>query len=82
MQVSIDKFGRVLIPKAIRDHLGIKSGTTMQIMEQDHEILLKLVESQPPLRHEGSILVFTGEATGDIESAIYAERENRLKDLF
>lgn len=82
MHASIDKFGRVLIPKSIRDHLGIQAGTLVQVLEHDHEILLKLVDHENPLQRKDGILVFTGEATDDIENIINVEREKRLKDLF
>lgn len=82
MQVSIDKFGRVLIPKTVRDHLGIKPGTVLQISERDDEILLKLLTQKTSLQRENGILIFTGEAVSDIESAIEKEREERFKDLF
>lgn len=82
MQVSIDKFGRVLIPKAVREHLGIKPGSVLEITEKDHEILLRLLTKKNPLQRKGNVLVFTGEASDDLESAIENEREKRLKDLF
>lgn len=82
MQVSIDKFGRVLIPKAVRDHLGIKPGSVLQVSERDHEILLKVLTEKTSLQRKSGVLVFTGEATSDIESAIQKEREERFKDLF
>lgn len=82
MQTAIDKFGRVLIPKSMRDHLGIKAGAIVQILEHDHEILLKLVEHKPSLQRKGRVMVFTGEATEDIETAIQKEREDRMKDLW
>jgi AbrB family looped-hinge helix DNA binding protein len=82
MMASIDKFGRVLIPKSIRDHLGTQAGTLVQILEHDHEILLKLVDQNNPLQLNDGVLTFTGEATEDIENAINAEQEKRLKDFF
>lgn len=81
MQVAIDKFGRVLIPKVIRRHLGIKPGSILQIEEHADDILLKLVEAKSPLERKQGVLVFTGEATEDLESVIQQERERRLEDL-
>lgn len=81
MQVAIDKFGRVLIPKVIRHHLGIRPGSVLQIEEHEHDILLKLVKSKTFLQRKKGVLIFTGEATGDLESAIQDDRERRLEDL-
>lgn len=41
MQTRIDKFGRVLIPKAIRKNLGLEPGETLQLEQSDKEIILK-----------------------------------------
>lgn len=82
MQTSIDKFGRVLIPKSIRDHLGIKPGALVQVFEHDHEILLKLTKHKNSLKTKDGVLVFTGEATDDIESAIDKQRDDRIEDLW
>jgi len=31
MEVKIDDYGRIVIPKEVRDHLGIESGRTLKI---------------------------------------------------
>lgn len=38
MSTTIDSGGRVVIPKAIRDHLGLKSGTSVEVTAQDGHI--------------------------------------------
>ena len=81
MQVEIDKFGRMLIPKEVRDHLGLKAGTVLQLIEQDHEILLKLPDQKTLLQQKNGVLVYLGEATSDIDSALSEERKKRLEDL-
>ena len=41
MNARVDKFGRIVIPKQIREHLGIVPGSRIQIVEQaDHVILI------------------------------------------
>jgi AbrB family looped-hinge helix DNA binding protein len=81
METLVDKFGRVLIPKAVRDHLGLKPGAVLQIIEKNHDVVLRMSEHESPLKRKGSVMIFTGRATGDIESAIQLEREKRLKDI-
>lgn len=81
METQIDKFGRVVIPKAVRDHLGLRTGSILQIEEHPHDIVLKVVDPISPIKIKGGIAVFTGEALDDIESAIEKERNRRLKDL-
>lgn len=62
MQVKIDKFGRLTIPKEVRNHLGIKPGSLLELHEQDNKILLRLVNHQAPLQRKGGVLVFNAEA--------------------
>lgn len=81
MEVLVDKFGRVLIPKIVRDHLGLKPGVVLQIIEQNHEVILRAANQELPIERKKGVVVFTGKATGDIEFAVQLEREKRLKDL-
>lgn len=81
MQVEVDKFGRFIIPKSVRLHLGIKPGAILELKEQDHKILLCLVDFQSALTRKEGVLVFTGEATDNLEDAIHSMREDRLEGL-
>lgn len=74
---SIDKFGRVLIPKGLREDLHLQPGDTFLIKKADHTIILKFKKDEPPLRHKGKVLVFCGQAAGDIDSVVSAQREAR-----
>lgn len=82
MQVEIDKFGRLIIPKAVRNHLGIGPGSVMELLEQNHQILLKPIDQKTSLKREGGVLVYTGSALDDIENAIDEDREDRLGRLY
>ncbi len=39
--VEMDKFGRVIIPKEVRDELGVGEGDIFRLERKDEEILLK-----------------------------------------
>jgi len=41
LAVTIDKYGRVLIPKEVRNRMGLKPGTTLDIAVRGDEIVLK-----------------------------------------
>lgn len=40
MITTIDRVGRIVIPKAIRDRLGLRGGEQIEVQEQDGEIRL------------------------------------------
>ena len=83
MEVNIDQFGRVLIPKKIRDHLGITPGAKMNIQEAKNGVVkLKLAEIDEVLHEEGGVLVFQGHRTDDLEKAVNSSREERIKKLW
>ena len=78
MKTILDRFGRVVVPKEIRDRLGLKPGTEIEIDEHGNEVLLKPVEHESPLQLEDGVLVFTGTATADLTEAIRRHRQERL----
>jgi AbrB family looped-hinge helix DNA binding protein len=74
---KVDKSGRVLIPKAIRDHLGFAPGTELTVMQEGDTIVLRSLDPSDFLAMEGNVLVFTGEAQGDLRDVIRKQREER-----
>jgi len=43
-KIKIDRFGRILIPKEIRNSLGIRENTELEIEVKDEKILIKPVD--------------------------------------
>ena len=66
MDVTIDKFGRVLIPKPIRSQLGLQPGTPLTLTVSGRALQLRRVDEEPPLANEGRVVVYTGTAAGDL----------------
>ena len=81
MKTTLDRFGRVVVPKDIRDRLGLRPGTEIEIDEKGNEIVLKPVEHEPSLMVKEGILVYCGTATGDLKGAVKALREERLSKV-
>lgn len=81
METTLDELGRILLPKEIRDDLGLGPGAVLRIEERDAGIFLKPEVSSetgdPHLVRKGGVLVFTGQAEGDLESAIRRDRDER-----
>lgn len=81
MQTAIDKFGRIVIPKSVRDHLGLKTGSILEVEESNHDIVLKAIDHTPQIKMKEGVAVFMAKALDDIDTAITDEREERLKKL-
>jgi AbrB family looped-hinge helix DNA binding protein len=75
---KIDHFGRVLIPKPIRDNLGLDAGTELAVEEEGDRVTLRPTDHSPRLKRKGHVLVFAGgRATGDMTDIIRKVREER-----
>ena len=81
METTLDKFGRIVIPKRVRDDLGLKPGAVLQIEQADQRILVEPVNDGPHVVVKNGVLVFSGTATGDIVGAIQVNRQERLSEV-
>ncbi len=81
MRTTIDRFGRIVVPKELRDRVGFRPGTEIDIAQHERELVIKQVSQESPLQDEDGVLVFAGNATGDITGNILRQREKRLLKL-
>ncbi len=81
MKTTIDRFGRLVIPKRVRDDLGIEAGESLVIEERSEGILLRPSREVTGLKYKGRVLVFSGMAAGDPESLVRKLRDERLHKL-
>jgi AbrB family looped-hinge helix DNA binding protein len=87
MEVTVDEYGRIVIPKPLRDQLGLEAGTELTIVvesdEEEHEkqLTLRPLGQSSPLRREGSVLVHTGTADESLDPAtsVHRARTSRAK---
>jgi AbrB family looped-hinge helix DNA binding protein len=84
-QIPIDRFGRVVLPKGIRDRLGVSPGTEFEVEEREDAILLKPVFKQPRLIEKEGILVIasTGKSitqaeVNEVREKIWRERAEKM----
>ncbi|CAB1058299.1 hypothetical protein D1BOALGB6SA_3055 [Olavius sp. associated proteobacterium Delta 1] len=78
MQTTIDRFGRIVLPKKLRDDFNLEPGSQIHIEESGHEIILKPIHGEPNLRLKEGVLVFTGVPLGDLNNMVAKHREERL----
>ena len=88
MEVTIDEYGRIVIPKSIRARLGLEAGSSLKLDvdasgEERESITLRPEGQEPPLRREGDLLVHTGRLTDenfDVVEQLRAQRDERAQD--
>jgi AbrB family looped-hinge helix DNA binding protein len=81
MVTTLDKFGRIIIPKRFRERLGINFGTALNISEENNRIVIEAVQEKEPVIDKNGILVFTGKLDDKAIDVIRNERKNRMKKL-
>ena len=81
MVTTLDKFGRVIIPKRFREHLGINFKSTLNISEDGKRIVLELVKEREPVVDRNGILVFTGNLESPKSDLLKSDRNKRMHKL-
>jgi AbrB family looped-hinge helix DNA binding protein len=79
MKTTVDRFGRIVVPKEIRDRHGLAPGSGVEIEDAGETIVLRRSDELPGLVEKDGILVFRGRSTGDVDGAIHAHRDERLR---
>ncbi len=81
MVTTLDKFGRVIIPKRLRERLGINVKSALNISEDGKRIVIELVQEKEALVDRNGILVFTGKLDDKKSDLIKHDRNKRIKKL-
>lgn len=61
--VTIDKAGRVVIPKTLRDELHLEPGDALELQTEGDRVTLRPLQTATPLRKERRVWVFHGRDT-------------------
>ena len=62
MEVKIDKAGRIVVPKPLRERLGFKPDTELEAVERPEGVLLKRVGQRPSMVKVDGLWVHQGAA--------------------
>jgi AbrB family looped-hinge helix DNA binding protein len=84
MELTIDKFGRVVIPKKLREHLGVGLGLKVEAQETAEGILLKPVRRESGLMMKDGILIHRGGGDNshiNWDTLVEEEREERIRHI-
>ena len=84
MTVKIDPAGRVILPKRVRERLGLRAGAEIELTEAGGELRLRPFQQRPSLVREGPWLVHTGRPAPGFDSAgaVDQDREERMAHVF
>jgi AbrB family looped-hinge helix DNA binding protein len=83
MEIRIDKAGRIVVPKPLRERLGFKPDTELEAIEQPEGLLLKRVEQGPSMVKVDGLWVHRGipEPGVNWERIVEDVREERIQSL-
>ena len=83
MKLKIDNAGRIVLPKPVRDRLGLRAGSDLELAASSEGILLTPVRQQPSLIRRDGILVHCGKLPKGYgwDRLIEDDREDRFKKL-
>jgi AbrB family looped-hinge helix DNA binding protein len=60
MNLRIDKSGRIVVPKSLRDRLGLKPDMELELLERADGLLLRLIEQRPSMLKVDGLWVHQG----------------------
>jgi AbrB family looped-hinge helix DNA binding protein len=81
-KISIDKAGRVVLPKSLREKMRVEAGDDLLVEAEGDRITLRPVRQEALLKKEYGIWVYQGEPSdASIPDLIDAEREKRIREL-
>jgi AbrB family looped-hinge helix DNA binding protein len=84
MQVTIDQAGRIVVPKSVRDRLGLRKDSALELEETADGLFLKPVERKSGLsKDEHGWLVFSGDSESKInwDTIVDDMREERIREI-
>jgi len=80
MRITIDRAGRIVIPKRMRERYHMYPGTVLEIESADEGVLIKASGEEASLIHKEGILVHHGSETVDIDTGEFVSRVREKRD--
>ena len=79
-KLTLDKAGRVVLPKPLRDRLQLAAGDTLHLESEGERITLRPVRQNVMLKKELGVWVYQGQPSDDsIPDLIDRVRDNRIR---
>lgn len=80
-ETTLDKFGRIVIPKEIREALGLQPGSLLKIEQRGGKLALCPISEEPRLILKGGVLVARVEPLQDLKGIERKFRQGRVSRL-
>jgi AbrB family looped-hinge helix DNA binding protein len=81
LKTKIDNFGRVVIPKKIRQSMGIKNNTDVYIEPMENGILVSAGNLDPIVKEDNGIIVVCSEPLEEFTGFLNQSRQDRIKKI-
>ena len=83
MTVKMDKSGRMVFPKRLRERLGLKPDERLEVVEQRGGVLLRPVDQEPSLVRVDGLWVHRGtaEPSANWDRVLGDVREERIQSV-
>lgn len=83
MTLKVDPAGRIVLPKPLRERLGLRAGAEIELTEAPEGLLLRPVQQRPSLVRRGPFLIHQGAPPPGFDPvrAVEEGREVRLRSL-
>ena len=84
MTLALDKMGRLVVPKALRDRFALKPGDELDVTVDSDGIRLRPLAPLQPMTVQNGILVCSSElpaSAWDLGSFIEQQRDQRSQEL-
>ena len=76
--LQLSEKGQILIPRRLRDRMGLKAGSSVQLIEEDDHLILKVVPPDPIAASTGFLDIkgsLTKELLGEHQKEARRERK-------
>ena len=80
MHVTIDRLGRIVVPKKVRDRLHLVAGTALELDVVSDGIRIRPVHQEPSLLRKKGVLVHHGAETVHLDMADFVNRDRANRD--
>ncbi len=79
MKTTIDRAGRLVIPKRLREQFHFGDGTTLEIIADNEGLRLRLPQTTARLFEKDGVLVQEAENASSIDATAFINQQRKLR---